>query len=440
MIKPRSVFAASTPLPWIIFLPLVFCLYAASFSGYRIVETSRQSVLGETDAASFIILIRDFHLDKKYGDPFRLENRDIRDIAQKHKIHHILYVICASLLFKVLSLFFGLLGITQHQALYSVNAVIGCLNIFCLYLILKEIDPEKTCKAPFIVIYAFSLSTWIFSSVPDSWPFSATLMLVFLILHIKGVFHPYVLAVGVGIFMLNNIFLGTLCLFLICSFWRGPASFWTFAKQSILSICLALATWFAMMSLLSVFDPSFRPDHFFQYTLWFKKNIAPPVILFDTYYWKSSLTNLYINSFVSNQSNPDVPQESLLYTFQQSRIGALAVAVYLIFAVIVFYRFARGLAGFFRREAPVRDLLQAPFFQLFLYASAWLFLTVMMDTSGGFLYSNMTVPLMVVLFYKFSDPKLWLHQIAVSSTIVVMLINNADQVLKFREVLAAMSQ
>lgn len=424
---------------WLLVLPLAFLIYAASFNSVPALEKDH-SILGEADSAAFILLITDFSLGKTYGDPYRLEGRRLEDVAQKHKIHHILYVMVASTLYQVLSTLYTLLGLPARQALYAVNAVLGCMNIFLLYLLLKQIDAGKKLKAIFLALYAFSLSSWIFCSVPESWPFSATLMLLFLVLHFNRRFNPLYLAVYVGFAMLNNIFLGTLCFFLIIHYWVTSGSLKLFFAGSLGVIAVAIATWLAAMTLLSVFDPNFRPDHYFQYTLWFKTHIAPPVVIFDTYYWKSALSQLYITSILSNQSVPNVPQESLLYTVQQSRLGLAATAIYLCLLLTLAWQGARLVFAQLRKRGGLDALLSTVYFPMVLYAVAWLFLTVIMDTSGGFLYSTMVIPMMVSAFYYFTDWQRWMHKVLWTATLGAVLINNAQQIMTFRSALMAMSQ
>lgn len=424
---------------WLLILPVAFAIYAASFQGIPVLE-KHHSILGEADSAAFIVLITDFSLTKTYGDPYRLQGRGLNDVAQKHKIHHILYVMVASVLYQALSAVYTLFGLPARQALFSINAVLGCLSIVLLYFLLKRIDPEKKFKAVFLVLYAFSLSSWIFYSVPESWSFSALLALLFLaMLYCRQINH-FALAVYVGVAMLNNVFLGTLCFFLIIRLWTIRTSWKSFMAGSAGTIVIAIITWLAGLTLLSVFDPSFRPDHFFAYTTWFKKHIAPPVIIFGTYFWKSALTQLYITSIVSNQSVPNVPQESLLYTIQQSRLGLAATAVYLSLVAVLMWRGAGQVISQLRRKKGFDDLLSDAYFPMALYALAWLFLTVIMDTSGGFLYSTMVTPMIAATLYKFTEWRRWSHRLLWTAALGAILINNTQQILSFRNTLIAMVQ
>jgi len=213
-----------------------------------------------------------------------------------------------------------------------------------------------------------------------------------------------------------------------------------FVTKSIGIIAIAISTWLAFLTLLSVFDPNFRPDHFFQYTFWFKTHIAPPVIIFGAYYWKSALSQLYITSFLSNQSIPNVPQESLLYTIQQSKLGIAATAIYLCLLLTLGWRGAKHVLFQVRERGGFDALLSTVYFPMALYALAWLFLTVIMDTSGGFLYSTMVTPMVVATLYQFTDWRQRVHKYLWTATVCAVLVNNAQQIMSFRTTLMAIAQ
>ena len=59
-----------------------------------------KNLIGREDTGALLNLKRNEYNDlmrKKYGNEFNTENRSQYDIAQKHKIHHILYVVIASI-------------------------------------------------------------------------------------------------------------------------------------------------------------------------------------------------------------------------------------------------------------------------------------------------------------------------------------------------------
>ena len=57
---------------------------------------------------------------------------------------------------------------------------------------------------------ALALSTWVFSSVPESWPFSATLVILVLLLLRRAPVNAALTGAALGVAMLNNVFLDAL--------------------------------------------------------------------------------------------------------------------------------------------------------------------------------------------------------------------------------------
>lgn len=417
---------------WILFLAAAFFVYSHAFSSFRILE-KKTSILGDADSANFSILIKDFHLSQKYGNEYNTLNRSPGDIAQKHKIHHILYVFCASIIYKAFALFYGFFGISQNDALYSVNAFIACVNIVLLYGLLKSLNPDGIIF-PYLIFYAASLTTLIYSSVPESWPFSATLILLFITLS-RRTSNWYVLSGFIGIAMLNNITLASLIAFLLVSYLKTPVNVFATLKKSLYSFCIMLATWFTCLSFLSLFDKSLSPVNFIRYTIWFKKFVSSGLTLYDPYAWKVVLTNLFINSIVSNQGNPKVPPESLLYTFKESTLGSVATGLYLVLVAVVFFGIYRFIKNFIENKKSFTGLLMTEEISILFYCILWVFITVLMFPQGAFLYSTCIVPLLIATIYRFIKPKNIFLQALAASTICLVIINNIDQVLKFRRVL-----
>src|SRR6266545_4908822 len=101
-----KLFAVVKNYIWIAIFPLAFLLYSNSFNTFPILE-EKHSVLAEADTAAFMIPISDFQMGKRYGDEYNRIYRGLPDVAQKHKIHHTLYVIMAGMLYNFLSSLYG---------------------------------------------------------------------------------------------------------------------------------------------------------------------------------------------------------------------------------------------------------------------------------------------------------------------------------------------
>jgi len=425
-------------LIWLLVLPVAFTVYSASFQDFPVLER-RHSILAEADSACFILMMRDFHLEKQYGDPYNKVDRGLGDVAQKHKTHHVLYLLVASPLYRFFSGVYDALGISSFKPEYSVNAVIACVNIALLFLILSGTEGGGALPGIVIVLFAVSLNTWILGSVPESWTFSATLVLLFVVLFRRYRERHVLLSVYIGIAMLNNVFLGTLALFLFFRHLESSPEPVRILGRSMMTGIVAIGTWAGLMTVLSVFDKGLSPSHYLAYTLWFKKNIAPPIMVSDSYFWKVSVTNLFVNSIVSNQADPNIPQEAIRYTFRQSPLGTASTGIYLVLASLAIYRATDRLIGGIRekglRSALVAERSGVPEIS---FCALWVVMAVLLDTSGAFLFSSILVPLLMVLLGQALRFEKTLDKYLLYSTVVAVLINNANQVLKFRHALALM--
>lgn len=416
---------------WLLLFPAAFLVFSLSFNGFRIME-KKNDVVGNTDSACFSLLLKDFHLSKTYGNEYNLDHRNLGDVSQKHKTHHILYLIVGSSIYKFFSYAYQGLGIAGIQPVYSVNALIACLNIGLLFCVVSGLSGNKQTAILFVVLYAFSLNTWVLGSVVESWTFSTTLVLLFVIF-LQRIPDRYVLlSLFVGIAMLNNIFLVVLMSLLVLHHAGKCQNLKMFLSRSLLSVFLALTTWAAVMSLISMYDGSLSPLNYFKYTLWFKEHLAPPIRFSDIYFWKVALTNLFINSILSNQSAPNIPNEAILLTFRQSPLGAVSTIVYLSLFATTAYRAVGIYKGKITETGITRRILELPGVSAMIFCLLWTFMAILLDPGAGFLYSSLILPFMMVLFLEFLDLNVRLDRYLLYSTIALVIINNSNQILKFR--------
>ena len=160
---------------------------------------------------------------------------------------------------------------------------------------------------------------------------------------------------------------------------------------------------------------------------------------YDPYVWKVILSNLFINSIVSNQANPCVPQEALLYTLRESPLGIVSTLVYVALGSLVLYRIAKlfktDLAGMSR----FRGLLERKEIHLVAFCLSWVFITLKLNPPGAFLYSMTIVPLIIILICRFLDLRRRFDRVLLYTTVALVIINNANQIMKFREALSVLS-
>jgi hypothetical protein len=419
---------------WFILIPALFIVYSTGFSEFRVIK-ERGKALGLEDSMNYMILIQDFSLSKKYGDEYNTINRSDYDCAQKHKIHHVLYVGAASLLYKLFLHVYELLGIPSNQALFSINAFLACVSISLLYVLLRHFHPGNDKIGWYLLLYAFSLNTWIYASIPGSWYFMSTLILSFLVFFYKEELSPYSLSVIIGIFMLANLFLGSLFIFLVIRYLTTASSTQTFLKKTMLSGVTTLSTWLLLLLALSLFDGSYRPDNLYHFTVWFKTFLG---YRHTTTEWPVVFTNMFINAILSNQSDPGVPLNAILLTFKQSIIGTCSTLIYVGLCGLVLVRMLRSFRAAKSGDHPFLNLVKREEFHWVLYCLIWVSLTFIMYPPGAFLYATTIVPFIVLLISKFIDIRRAGDRIILYAAIIAVLLNNAVQVMKFRDALGNM--
>ena len=419
---------------WLPALAAAFVLYSHSFNTFPILE--RQiNLLGDSDAASFAVLLTDFSLTRRYGDEYQPSNRTIQDVAQKHKVHHFLYFVVGGVLYDVLHGIRGVLGLDPRQALYEVSALIGCVNLLLLGLLLRRLSPGVP-AAPFLLFYGLALSSWLFYSVPESWPLSTTLLLGFLWVTYVRRWPWWGLALYLGVAMLNNLLLGVLGIFIALRE-AGERPWPSALVRSTAAAGVMVATWLALLTGLSPLEAGLRPDHFVAYTLWFKRTVAfESLPLSDPYVWKSALSNLFVTSVASNQADPMVPQEALLHTLRSGVLGAVVVLAYLVVLGVMAAALWRAI-----RATPRGGLGVVPADPL-LHVAAFLgvfaLTVVAFYYSGAFLYSMLALPLLTLLLARFVPGERWRWAL-LAGFLVILVVNNAVQVTVFRAALRALS-
>jgi hypothetical protein len=438
---PPSAVARHRALPWlawIVLLPLCFAVYATSFAGIPVLER-RHSVLGDADAANFAVLLRDFSLSRKYGNEYASVGRTLGDNAQKHKIHHVAYAAVGGTAYRLARPVYRALGIPAERALYAVNALVTCANLLLVALLLRRFNPHRNPTLPFLVLYATALSTWVFGSVPESWPFSGTLVLGFLLLLGGRPLRPTLLGGVLGLILLNNIFLVVLLVPLGAALLRAGHRGLGLLGRAASAGAAMLATWAVALSALSLLDDSLRPDHFVRFTLWFRQfagnHFLPP---YAPFVWESAGTNLFVNSVVSNQGDPAVPQEALLATLTTSVLGAVAVLLFVAVLAVAAVGLVRETAGTARR-AGWGEALREPALDLPLWCLTMLLLTVLVFYPSGFLYSTVVVPALVVALCRYLDLRVRYQWILLHAALLLIVVNNLSQVLRFRHALLALS-
>jgi hypothetical protein len=421
---------------WVLLPIVLFFVYSASFSGYPVVEEN-VSAVGEADAASYSRIFRDFTLRHQFGNPYNLKGRTTADVAQKHKIHHVLSAALGRVLYEGFRPLYRLAGLPPTRAVYSVDAFWTCLNVVLLAFLLRGANPNGNPVLPFLLFYGVSLAPWLYGSVPDSWPLTATLFLTFLLLLRSGRVPLSALCVVLGVMMLNNMALGALLLPLFLRLWREePLGIRSVSRAAALGT-VTVGVWLASLSLLSLFDPMFRPDRFWAFSRWFRQFMHADLPLTSLYVWKSSLSNLFVNSVVTNQSDPNIAQEAMLITLRTSRLGAVAIAAVVTLLGLGLVRAVRYAAAVWRPEHALRAVLTDPDLLPVIWCGVMIAVTLALFYGGGFTYAALVVPMLAGILCRHLDLRVVAQRLLVYSAIGLVLVNNIDQVLQFRATLAA---
>jgi hypothetical protein len=125
----------------------------------------------------------------------------------------------------------------------------------------------------------------------------------------------------------------------------------------------------------------------------------------------------------------------LLTTLQESRLGLVAVALYLLISAVAFFALLRGVIKSSKEKGIVEALTEDRGLYPAFYCAIMLVATVVLFFSSGFLYSTVLLPMIALFLCRNLDLSRRPHVALLYGTLAVMVINNAIQVMKFRDVL-----
>jgi hypothetical protein len=168
---------------------------------------------------------------------------------------------------------------------------------------------------------------------------------------------------------------------------------------------LSVAVWVAALSGLSLFDADFAPGNMIAFGQYFRDQIQPDLPLLSLYYAKSILTNQLVNSVVSLQPDPTVPQDTLMLTLRYSWLGAAGVLAYVGVVAAAGVGAVRVWRPRFR--GGVKDVAAAaagdPMTAIAGYMVVLLAINLYVCAYAGFVYSGVMVPLIVLVLYRYLE-------------------------------------
>lgn len=437
---PAPAYSASSPssrrglpIPWVVLAMVMFVVYARSFSGFPQVEQVLGSV-GKTVPAPYIRLWHGFSLSTPMGDKYRAQGRTFDDVAEKHRVHHPLSAAAGHALVPVFAAVYRAIGLPEREAPFVVNALWGALNILLLGMLLRRWGDGRPIL-PFLVLYAVSLTPWVHSAMPDSWQFTVVLLQVFLLLAASPRVPMTATAAVLGVFMLNNMAMGAIILFLWLARWHEPPRLGALVRRVLLLTGITLATWIAGLTVLSLFDPAFRLDHLMAYSAWFRRYLGGSLPVWDSYVWKGMLSTLFVTAIATNQADPDVPVEALLYTLQGSWLGRLAVLALVATYGLAAYRGWTAWRAWRRRGGNLVELFGEPGTAAAAFCVVMVFVNLALYPGGSFTYANILVPVLIVALFRGLDLRRWPERAVVLAAVLLVVINNVDEIAGYRAVL-----
>ncbi|MFN0006537.1 MAG: hypothetical protein ACKVXR_01415 [Planctomycetota bacterium] len=402
----------------------------------------RIDVIADADASLYAVLLPQYRPERVFGNATQSRGRRLTDITQAIKVKHPLYAVVGHALWSGSSTATRALGLPPELAIHLVNAVISAINLVLFILLAEALGQSIKVVAPLSLLYAGAASPWVLGAVPESWPLSATVSLLFLVMLYRFRCSWLVLGLVAGIGMLNNPFLGGL----LIVFWmheiasrRGrPAAV---MARIAASGAIALLAFVGSLEFLSLWDEQYRVAGFLERATWFQeRNVA---LLASRHYpdpssldaLKGSIGNWLVTAVVSFQSDPFFPVESLKSTLRESWLGRAGVAAYLGLAVT---------AGLTAMSSLRRGHGRLPAFQG--YASPFAILIVVWWLLGHlyywpctFLFSPPAVPLLILLLGCYlSRLPVWTVSLVWMACLTVVATNTA-QILRIRDALEVMA-
>lgn len=421
-----------------IFAAAVFLLFSWSFSGLPALERAVGSVVGETDVGAYVIIYREFTLGGKLGDEYRIEGRGNRDMAEKHRIHHVVAAAAGRAITAVTTPPLRWLGIDPARAAFLVSPLFVVFNIFLLARLLTATNPHGNPVWPFLLFYVASLATWLYGSMPDSWPVTSTFLLLLLVALRKPTMSPYLVATAVGLVMLNNMAISSFAGLIWLRLWQDGFRGVRLAAHVVGVFATAIVVWLVSLLGLSLIDPVFRPDHVMAYSVWFRDLVGATLPLTDPYVWKAIIAGLYLNSIVANPVDPNVHVEALRDTIERGGLGLIALIAAVLLLGLTAFRWVQQVRRSRGEGVAWMTLLTRPAEWPLAFAAGMAVVTLALFYPGGFTYAVLVIPCLALVMGRLLDLRRPLDRVIMSAALVLIVANNLTQVLSYREHLRRM--
>ena len=404
---------------------------AGTFSRFPVFDQATDVVMA-ADSSDYIRLI----VGSRWLALFDESSGDVLSGEERRKVvHHILYFPVTEVLIRMsmgVAAPFG--GVGRRGALFAANAVLTALNVIIFSVLLHRLGRGRSIA--FVLLYACSLSTWVYGALPDTWVLSGTLALLVLLMVVVGV-PATIVSAAVGLFMLNTFTLGCALLTLVPRFVRESTTVCQFALRVAMAIGTTLLVWIGTLQALGSIQPLFGVQNFLWLTIDFGQNISQRWSLLSPVRWGFAFVQMFILSVISNQEFLNFGGLTIVRTLANVPFGTAGVLLYVTLLAIAAYRIGRELPRATTRGA-MRSFLSEEHFGFALFILAFYASKTAGAALDAVLYSPVVLPAFTLWLARHVDTTSPTTRTVSWAAGILIAINSTAQVLWFRALIGAL--
>ncbi len=410
-----------------------FVLYSSTFLDRPIVLTRIDAVL-DADSPQFAALFQRFTPGYVYGVADKMVKGTLDDLTQGHKIRHTLTAMAGRPLHEVFKPIGVALSLPEQWATFAVNAVFGGVNMALFLAIARTFMVSGTILFAFAALYALAIASWIGGSIPEWGTMSAMMNLSALLVVRRGL-HPAWLGLVVGVALLNSLTHGVLLGVLALHDLRKGVAWPRLFKRSLMATAIALSTFAASLTLLSLGgDEFYQVPRFLKLWRWYSSERMPYILSLreappatSRYAIRHSLASTFGSSVVSNQEDRNFPPESFEWTLTRGGLGSVAAGTWLaiLVAALVLFLRQRPWQRAWWSSTPLLP-------EIFLVAGLhWLSLHVSFWTAA-MLHSVQVVPVLLLGVAAATDTHRRVGPRILLAAVALLVVNNIQQLSQLR--------
>lgn len=405
---------------------MVAIVCSLTFLHYPVLD-HRTSIVLEADTNDYVHLLMDSRW-RWFLDPTAQASLTWEE--QRKVLHHVAYFPVAEGVTRILMLLAAPAGgMARRTAIYAINGVLTLVNIVLLAVLLRRLTPRASLA--FVLLFVFSLSTWVYGALPDTWVLSGTFVLLTVLMASSRIPLGLVSA-AIGLFMLNNFTLASATLILVPRVVgrSGETSGWL--RRAVAATAPALVVWVVATQLLATTQPLFHLTDFARATAAFQHTLLPePRSPVSPIRWGVAFAQLFVLSIICNQSALNVSAPALLRTAANVPFGSIGVVLLLSAYVVAGYRFLQEASQTDGRRSVLSGAHAGILlFVLAAYASGTLGIYV-----DIIVHSPVVVPSLVLLLARYVGTETRATRGLIWTLVGSAFVNAVLQVAQFRAVL-----